>query len=65
MRDSKNHFLMIDEVRKRPKKKCGAENRKTQTLLQATIFQKFDLELLLCFSKRSFNLAEVESRTEL
>jgi hypothetical protein len=37
VRGSKNHFLVVGGVKKRPKKKCGAENRKTQTLLQATV----------------------------
>jgi hypothetical protein len=29
---------MIDEIKMRSKKKCETENRKTQILLQATIF---------------------------
>jgi hypothetical protein len=37
MRDDKKHFLLIDEVKMRLKKKCGVENRKTQILLQAII----------------------------
>jgi hypothetical protein len=37
MRVAKNHFLMIDEIKMRSKKKCGVENPKTQTILQATV----------------------------
>jgi hypothetical protein len=29
---SKNHFLVVGEVKIQPKKKCGAENRKTHRL---------------------------------
>jgi hypothetical protein len=37
MRVAKNHILMVGGVKMRPKKKCGAEKPKTQTLLQATV----------------------------
>ncbi len=37
MKSDKKHLLLIDEIKMRSKKKCEAENRKTQTLLQATI----------------------------
>jgi hypothetical protein len=40
IRIAKNHFLMIDGVKMRPKKKCGAENRKTHRLLQTTVTSK-------------------------
>jgi hypothetical protein len=46
MKDDKRHFLLIDEVKMRPKKKCEAENRKTQILLQATIWVKIEMKIL-------------------
>jgi hypothetical protein len=37
MKSDKKHFLLIDEIKMPSKKKGEAENRKTQTLLQATV----------------------------
>jgi GH18 family chitinase len=37
MKDSKNHFLMIDEVKMQLKKSAGSQNGKTTRLLQATV----------------------------
>jgi hypothetical protein len=39
VKDSKNHFLMIDEIKMQLKKSAEPQNGKTTRLLQATVVE--------------------------